>query len=106
MNAELNNVSFRFVQDDLIDTYGPWDVVLAGDTFYHVVPKTNALHWLEELDKEGKTVIIGESGSFSFEPEEIADNFTIIAQYPIFYNTNNSAEYYGDEMASVYMFKK
>ena len=60
LNAEINGVHLDVTGEDLAGTIGAWDVVLVGDMFYDADISRQVLPWLEDLARNGATVLIGD----------------------------------------------
>jgi predicted nicotinamide N-methyase len=62
LNAALNGVSVEVATGDMIDSRGPWDVVLAGDICYERPLAERVTAWLRGLAESGVTVLLGDPG--------------------------------------------
>ncbi len=62
LNAALNNVRIETSDDDPIGAPTPCDLILVGDLFYDRDLAPRVLAWLEALQVDGKTVLIGDPG--------------------------------------------
>lgn len=64
LNAAANGVAIAFTSEDLVDTAGDWDVLLAGDVFYDQAFAARLLPWLRLLATSGTTVLVGDPGRY------------------------------------------
>lgn len=62
LNAAQNGVWVDFTSEDLVGTFGDWDVILAGDVFYDSAFAGRLLSWFETLSARGVTVMVGDPG--------------------------------------------
>lgn len=62
LNARQNGVGIAFAGNDLVDSAGPWDVVLAGDVFYDRELAGRLLPWFRALGAGGADILIGDPG--------------------------------------------
>lgn len=62
LNAELNGVALDIRSDDPVGKPAEADVILVGDLFYDRDLAPRVLDWLIGLERDGKTVLIGDPG--------------------------------------------
>ena len=62
LNAALNGVAVATSDLDPVGAPSDADLILVGDLFYDRDLAPRVLAWLETLDREGKTVLIGDPG--------------------------------------------
>ncbi len=79
LNAALNNVALTTSDADPIGEPTRCDLVLVGDLFYDRDLAPRVLAWLEALQRDGKTVLIGDPGR-TYLPK---DKLEQIASYDI-----------------------
>jgi predicted nicotinamide N-methyase len=79
LNADANGVSIHVRPGDMIGTDEGWDVVLAGDVSYERDMAGRITDWLEDLNRRGCTVLIGDPGRSYLA----RDRLTSIAVYQI-----------------------
>ncbi len=79
LNAAANGVEITFDGRDLIDTYGDFDVVLAGDVFYDRPFADRLTPWFLTLAGRGKLVVVGDPGR-SYLPK---DRLERLAEYQV-----------------------
>ncbi len=80
LNAELNNVTVRYIAGSLLDGGTPdFDVVLAGDVFYEQRPAQMFRAFLERCHQAGARVFAGDPGRTYFPREA----FRQVAEYAV-----------------------
>lgn len=62
LNAALNDVALETTDADLIGAPVAHELILVGDLFYDRDLAPRVLDWLMTLEREGKTVLIGDPG--------------------------------------------
>ncbi len=62
LNARLNGVDVTVTGDDVIDSDGGWQVVLAGDVCYERPMAERVMAWLRRLSARGALVFVGDPG--------------------------------------------
>ena len=62
MNAAANAMALDFTEEDQVGTDSGWDVVLAGDVFYHRALAARLEPWLRALAARGALVLVGDPG--------------------------------------------
>ena len=68
LNAALNGVTVPVTLDDVVDTTGPWDLVLAGDVCYERPMAERVTAWLRTLVRQGTEVLMGDPGRSYLPP--------------------------------------
>jgi len=79
LNAQLNNVEIQTSDADPVGHPTDADVILVGDLFYDRDLAPRVLDWLTELQRAGKTILIGDPGR-TYLPRDQLDQ---IAAYDI-----------------------
>ena len=79
LNAALNDATIDFTGEDVIGSYGDWDVVLAGDVFYDSGFAARLVPWFADLARRGVTVLVGDPGR-SYCPR---DRMQMLASYEV-----------------------
>ena len=73
MNAKLNQVSLKLVQDDLLlAPPPPVDLICVGDLFYEKHLAERCLSWLQKAQAGGTLVLIGDPGR-SYLPQDLLE---------------------------------
>lgn len=118
INSKLNNVKVLVCNsnligkniDDLNALYGnkpetpKWDVILIGDMFYDSDFSINLFHWLIELVRQEKTILIGDPGRHGLNALNCMNKVGQLIKIAE-YNFEN-IEHYGFPNAAVYKVKK
>lgn len=60
LNARVNEVEIKSVNEDLVGRDDGWDIVLAGDVCYERDMSERVFEWLKRLHTRGATVMIGD----------------------------------------------
>lgn len=111
MNAELNQVELYLENSDVIGkdvdsinvvvngqiVQPRWDIVLVGDMFYDSEFTNKLFLWLNELNSNGKTVLIGDPGRHAFKHIMGREKLVKLASYP-----GNQKEHFGFDSYSVW----
>ena len=80
LNAELNNVSIRYIAGNLLDAAPPdFDVIVAADVFYEQRPAQMFRAFLERCHASGITILAGDPGRTYFP----RDAFRQAAEYSV-----------------------
>lgn len=79
LNAELNGVRLTISPADFIGTTITQDIILVGDLFYERDIASRLFTWLKALQRQGKTVLIGDPGR-TYLP---ADQLEKLADYDV-----------------------
>lgn len=79
LNAALNGVSLSLSDQDPIGAPAEADLILVGDLFYDRDIAARLLAWLETLDAQGKTVLVGDPGR-TYLPR---DRMVKLAEYEV-----------------------
>ena len=80
LNAELNNVSIRYIAGNLLDAAPPdFDVIAAADVFYEQRPAQMFRAFLERCHASGITIFAGDPGRTYFP----RDAFRQAAEYSV-----------------------
>ena len=80
LNAELNNVSIRYIAGNLLDAAPPdFDVIAAADVFYEQRPAQMFRAFLERCHASGITIFAGDPGRTYFP----RDAFLQAAEYSV-----------------------
>lgn len=80
LNAELNNVSIRYIAGNLLDAAPPdFDVIAAADVFYEQRPAQMFRAFLERCHASGITILAGDPGRTYFP----RDAFRQAAEYSV-----------------------
>ena len=66
LNAEANGASVETTSDGVIDSGGPWNVILCGDMCYERPLAERLLVWLRERASAGALVFLGDPGRSYF----------------------------------------
>jgi len=73
MNVAANNVQVSVANEDLLDAAPPaMDVILVGDLFYEKTLAEKLLGWLEQAQKNGSVVLIGDPGRSYLPRDKLA----------------------------------
>ncbi|WP_255448406.1 methyltransferase [Telmatospirillum sp. J64-1] len=62
LNMALNDVKLNILAQDVIDQWGSWDVILAGDICYERALADRAIPWLRSLAARGVPVLLADPG--------------------------------------------
>lgn len=62
LNAGLNGVTIRIIEDDLLGGASAWDVVIAGDVCYERPMAERVARWFEALAAAGTDVLMADPG--------------------------------------------
>lgn len=79
LNAQANRTAVSVTGDDLLETQGDWDVILAGDIFYEQDTAARALTFAGRCLARGASVLIGDPGR-SYLPK---DRLEKLAEYSV-----------------------
>ncbi|WP_420102533.1 class I SAM-dependent methyltransferase [Bosea sp. (in: a-proteobacteria)] len=79
INAEANGVAVSARLEDLVGRDEGWEVICAGDVCYERAMAEAVMDWLEQLNRRGATVLVGDPGR-SYLPRE---NLEEIASYQV-----------------------
>jgi predicted nicotinamide N-methyase len=69
LNAAANHVAVETVVEDLIGTDAGWQVLLAGDIFYHKDIVDRLMPWFATLTERGCEILVGDPGR-TYLPKE------------------------------------
>lgn len=100
LNAGLNRVDVAITLDDLVGQDSDWDVILAADICYENAPARRIADWLERLDRDGTTVLVGDPGRTYFPQER----FERLAHYQV--KTDSRVEDTDLRNAGVWRFRR
>ena len=80
INAEVNAVNLRVMEDDILDTTpSDIDVLLVGDLFYERDLTERVVSFMERLAATGAPVLVGDPRRSYFP----AERFVILARYDV-----------------------
>ncbi|KAG0723918.1 Electron transfer flavoprotein beta subunit lysine methyltransferase [Chionoecetes opilio] len=85
LNASKNNIAIDDVTtSNLVGSSGhPHQVVLAGDLLYDFEFAGEVLTWLQEADRSGSLVLIGDPGRFALETHPLKATLRCLAKYEL-----------------------
>lgn len=85
LNASKNNIQVDHVNtSNLIGSVGHhYQVVLAGDLLYDSEFAGEVLTWLQEIDRSGSLVLIGDPGRFALKSHPLKATLRCLAKYEL-----------------------
>jgi predicted nicotinamide N-methyase len=66
INGRANDVDIGVETRDVIGTRGPWQVILVGDMCYERPLAERLLDWLQEEERSGRHILLGDPGRSYF----------------------------------------